>query len=168
MLLATDRVNIRPFQHSDLSDYSRIVADPDVMRYLTGEPQSMEEARQYVEECIASEKERGYSRYAVLLKQSGELIGFCGYKLIDGEIDFGWRYAKAHWRKGYGTEAATAVLHYGLRTLRLPMLVTAAFPENIASIRIMQKIGMQQDGFGQWNGRKTVRYIVKSTSPYGP
>ena len=67
--------------------------------------------------------------------------------------------------KGYGTEAAKAIMHYGLRTLRLPLLVSAAFPENVASIRIMQKIGMQEDGFGQWNGRKTVRYIVKSTSP---
>ena len=148
MLLETDRLAIRPFRQEDLDAYSRIVADPDVMRLLTGQPQTFDEARQYIDECIDSEKENGFSRYAVLLKSVDELIGFCGYKMIDGEIDFGWRYARRHWNNGYGTEAAGAVLKYGIEDLKLPTLVAVALPENSASIRIMQKLGMERDGFG--------------------
>ena len=159
-MLETERLTIRPFVESDLEPYARIVADPEVMRLITGEAQSYDEARTYLEECLASERRRGYSRYAVLLKASGELIGFCGFKDIDGDLDFGWRYAKSCWGQGYGTEAARAVMNYGMETLKLPALLAVAFPENIGSIRIMQKIGMRPDGHGAWEGKETVRYIM--------
>jgi [ribosomal protein S5]-alanine N-acetyltransferase len=138
------------------------VADSDVMHLLTGKPQTFDEARQYIEKCIASEDENGLSRYAVLLKVANELIGFCGYKMIDGEIDFGWRYAKRHWNNGYGTEAARAVMKYGIEDLKLPKLVAVALPENAASIRIMQKFGMERYGFAEWTGKKTIRYILRA------
>lgn len=162
MHLETDRLAIRPFRPDDLDAYSKIVADPDVMRLLTGRPQTFDEARQYIDECIASEAENGFSRYAVLLKATNELIGFCGYRLIDDEIDFGWRYARRQWNMRYGTEAARAVMKYGLDVLRLPLLVAVALPENAASIRIMQKVGMERDGFGEWSGKKTVRYTLRN------
>lgn len=155
---------IRPFEISDVDTYAEIVADPDVMRLLTGKAQTFEEANQYLEECIASERDNGFSRYAVLLKATEELIGFCGFRLIDGEVDFGWRYARKHWNNGYGTEAARAVLNYGRKELRLPLLVAVALPENAASIRIIEKLGLQRDGFGEWDGKETVRYVFRNAS----
>jgi ribosomal-protein-alanine N-acetyltransferase len=149
---------IRPFVLSDAIRYAEIVGDPDVMRLLSGKVETPEEAKQYIEECIASERENGFSRYAVILKQSEELIGFCGYRLIDDEIDLGWRYAKKYWNRGYGSEAAEAVAEYG-RELGLPLVVAASLPENTASIRIMEKIGMAREGFGDWDGRQTIRYV---------
>jgi RimJ/RimL family protein N-acetyltransferase len=162
MFLETDRFVIRPFDLADVIAYSEIVADPDVMRLLTGKPESLDEAKKYVEECIASESVNGFSRYAVFLKRTDELIGFCGFKLIDGEIDFGWRYAKKHWNNGYGTEAAGVVKNYGLEILRVPVVVAVALPENIGSIRIMEKIGMKREGFGDWDGKQTIRFTLRS------
>jgi RimJ/RimL family protein N-acetyltransferase len=162
MLLETDRLLIRPFRLDDLDAYAKIVADPHVMRLLTGKPQTFDEAKQYIEECMASEDENGFSRYAVRLKVADELIGFCGYKIIDGEIDFGWRYAKRHWNRGYGTEAALAVMKYGFEVLRPPQLVAVALPENTASIRIMQKLGMERNDFGSWTRIQTIRYTLRN------
>jgi RimJ/RimL family protein N-acetyltransferase len=159
MLLETERLLIRSFEVADVEPYSRIVADQEVMRFLTGRAESYDEAKQYIEECIASERDRGYSRYAVLLKSVRQLIGFCGFKWIDKDIDFGWRYARKFWGTGYGTEAARAVLRYGLVELKLPRIVAVALPENIGSIRIMQKIGLRRDGCGDWDGRRTVRFV---------
>ena len=161
MFLETDRLVIRSFCLEDLGAYSEIVADPDVMRMITGEPQTLEEAHRYIEECIASEADNGFSRYAVSIKSTAELIGFCGFKKISGEVDFGWRYAKSHWRKGYGTEAARAVMKYGIENLELSEVVAVSFPENAGSIRIMQILGMEQDGFGEWAGKQTIRYIFR-------
>ena len=162
MFLETERLVIRPFRLADLDAYSRIVADPAVMRLLTGKAQTRGEARLYIEECITSERDNGYSRYAVSLRDTDELIGFCGFRMIHDEIDFGWRYAKRHWNSGYGTEAARSVLKYGLEVLKLPLLVAVALPENTASIRIMQKLGMERDGFGEWEGKQTIRYIYRN------
>jgi len=164
MLLTTDRLTLRPFQEADVTPYSEIVADPEVMRLITGEAETFEAARRYLEEVLRSEAERGYSRYAVLLREPEELIGFCGFKLIDGEVDFGWRYGKRHWNNGYGTEAAREVLKYGQEILQLPLVVSVALPENTASIRIMQKIGMQRDGFGSWGGKQTIRYVARTAA----
>jgi RimJ/RimL family protein N-acetyltransferase len=157
--LETDRFLIRPFVRSDTDAYARVVADPEVMRYLGGRIHSYEEAEEYVAECIAMHEEFGYSRYAVLLKDSGEFIGFCGFAHFNGELDFGWRYERRYWGKGYGTEAATAVLARGVEVLRFPLIVAIAYPENGGSIRIMQKIGMEFDGYGELNGKRVTRYV---------
>ena len=162
MILETERLTIRPLVEADIEPYAEIVADPQVMHLITGEAESYEEASTYVQECMQSEREFGYSRYAVLLRDADELIGFCGFKHIDGVLDFGWRYAHRYWGQGYGTEAAEAVLEHGLRTLKLPVLFAAAFPENVGSVRIMQKIGMRPDSFADWEGRKVVRYIARN------
>jgi len=69
-------------------------------------------AAAYILDCIRHEAEKGMSRYTVCLKESGQLIGFCGFKETDGYIDFGRRYSKEYWRQGYGTVAAAAVLEY--------------------------------------------------------
>lgn len=104
-------------------------------------------------------EEFGYSRYAVLLKDSGEFIGFCGFDHFNGELDFGWRYERRHWGKGYGTEAATAVLARGVEVLEFPLIVAITYPENDGSIRIMQKIGMEFDGYGELDGKRVIRYV---------
>jgi RimJ/RimL family protein N-acetyltransferase len=59
---------------------------------------------------MRSEADEGLARYAVILKETGEMIGFCGFKRRSDCIDLGWRYARRVWGSGYATEAAHAVL----------------------------------------------------------
>ena len=159
MEIETNRLIIRSFLESDIPEYAAIVADPEVTRFLAdGSPHSYEQAAAYVRDCIRSEAEQGIARYAVVLRETGELIGFCGFKRIAGYVDFGWRYARRAWGNGYATEAATAVLDHGINALKLSSIVARSAVENVGSIRVMEKIGMAFEAFGEMRGRKTARY----------
>jgi RimJ/RimL family protein N-acetyltransferase len=124
-------------------------------------PNQPDVAAAYIRDCILREATTGISRYGVHLKQSDELIGFCGFKKLNGRIDFGWRYAKAFWRHGYGTEAAAAVLEYGVATLHLSDIGARSFEENLASVRIIEKLGFVSAGKSELNG-KTVLWFAPS------
>jgi ribosomal-protein-alanine N-acetyltransferase len=159
MIIETDRLTIRSFVESDIPRYAAIVADRAVTRFIgDGSPHTYEEAAAYVERCIRSESEGSIARYAVILRETGELIGFCGFGRGRGCIDFGWRYAKHAWGNGYATEAAAAVLDYGINTLKLSGIVARSAVENAGSIRVMEKIGLEFDAFGIVHGRRTAFY----------
>ncbi len=159
MKIKTKRLTIRSFRESDIPEYSAIVSEPEVTKYLgDGSPHSYEQAAAYVRDCIKSEAEEGFARYAVILRETREMIGFCGFKKICSYIDFGWRYAKRAWNHGYATEAAAAVLDYGVNTLMLKGIVAESAIENIGSVRVIEKTEMQFDSFGEVRERKTVRY----------
>ncbi|MDY7077631.1 MAG: GNAT family N-acetyltransferase [Chloroflexota bacterium] len=159
MMIETNRLTIRSFLESDIPEYAAIVSDPEVTEFLgNGSPHSYKQAAAYVYDCIMSEAEEGFARYAVILRETGELIGFCGFKRVCDYIDFGWRYAKQAWNNGYATEAAAAVLDYGVNTLGLSGIVAESAIENVGSVRVIEKLGMQFEAFGELRGRKTVRY----------
>jgi ribosomal-protein-alanine N-acetyltransferase len=159
MMIQTNRLTIRSFLESDIPEYATIVADPEVTRFLgDGSPHSYEQATAYIYDCIRSEAKDGIARYAVTLTDTGELIGFCGFKRICDYIDFGWRYARRAWGNGYATEAAAAVLDHGVDTMKLSSIVAESALENAGSVRVMEKIGMQFESFGKVRGRKTVCY----------
>ncbi len=142
MRIETERLLIRSFAHGDIPRYAAIVADPRVTKHLRRwEPHSYEEARWYVEDCIAREAATGVARYALL--SGDELIGFCGFKVVGDEVDLGWRYAHAHWGRGYASEAAPAVLHYGSTALGLRGITAHAFEANVASVRVIEKLGFE-------------------------
>jgi RimJ/RimL family protein N-acetyltransferase len=165
MKIKTNRLIIRSLRGSDIPEYAAIVSDPEVIKFLgDGLPHTYEQATEYLNACFNSEAKEGFARYAVVLKETRELIGFCGFKRKGDYVDFGWRYARLAWGKGYATEAAAAVLDYGVNTLKLNDIVAEAVIENIRSIRVIEKIGMQFEDFGEVGGRKTVRYRQPSGS----
>jgi RimJ/RimL family protein N-acetyltransferase len=164
MRIETSRLIIRSFLESDMHEYAAIVSDPKVTRFLgDGAPHFYAQATAYVRDCISSEAEAGLARYAVLLKETGELIGFCGFKRMHDYTDLGWRYARRAWGQGYATEAAAAVLDYGVNRLKLSDIVAESAIENVGSVRVMEKIGMQFEACGEARGRKTVRYRYPKT-----
>ncbi|MBR9922813.1 MAG: GNAT family N-acetyltransferase [Bacteroidetes bacterium] len=143
VLAKTGRLIIRILTINDANDYAAIVADPEVMKFIgSGKPQTPKEAGEYVEKCIENFNAYGWARFAVTSKESGELLGLCGYAIYNNELDFGWKYASRFWNKGYGFEAAKAVLDLGIRKYRFPRIVCISYPENKGSIRIIEKIGM--------------------------
>ncbi len=163
-MLETERLYIRSFNENDKNDYAEIAADPDVRKYIgNGKPAARDQAEQLIVDNMQNEKVKGYSRYAVILKEGNIFIGFCGYASLHGNIDFGWQYAKKYWNNEYGTEAAKSVLKYGVDILKFPLIVSFALPENQGSLKIMEKIGMSL--IGEWiipDGRSVIRYEYKS------
>ena len=105
----------------------------------------MEEAKQRLEQGPLSDyQEFGYGRFAVELKETGEVIGFCGIKYLK-EIDLpevGYRYLKEYWGRGIGTEAARACVEFARQDLNINKLIALIIPENTASIRVAEKLGM--------------------------
>ena len=148
MELETDRSIIRSLTMADAGDYAAVVGDPEVMRYLGGRPHDRPEAEAYVVDCIRRDVDSGVSRYAVTLKDSGQFMGFCGFKIIAADdqpswIDFGWRYGRRFWRQGYGMEAARAVYGFGRSILDLGVIEARAHVDNAGSLRIIENLGFR-------------------------
>lgn len=87
----------------------------------------------------------GLGIWATLLKDSNAFVGASGLLYYNNtpEIEIGYRMLKEHWNKGYATEASLGLLNYGFKTLGLTKIVSSAHTENIASRRVMEKIGMR-------------------------
>lgn len=163
MIIArTERLLIRTWELTDIPPYSVIVSNPLVMRYIgDGHTPDYEEAENYVLKSIKSYEENGWSRFPIILKSTGELIGFCGFMKIDDRIDFGWRLATQHWGKGYATEAAKAVLDVGIHKFKFPEITCVVYKENLASIGVINKLGIPFDKDITLNGNEAKQYVWK-------
>ena len=143
--LETPRLRLRLFTLDDVQIMYTLSTDPDVIKYADTPAKDMAEARQRLEEGPLYDYEKyGYGRFAVELKETGEVIGFCGIKYLP-EIDLpevGYRYMKEYWGKGIGTEAAKACVEFARQDLDIKKLIALIIPENIASIKVVEKLGM--------------------------
>ncbi len=142
MNLLTDRLSIRYFREDDIDAYAPIVADPDVMKFLDG-VQTRSEAITYLGEMIEHHATSGLGRYAVELRSTGELIGFCGFRPAGNYVDFGYRYAKHTRGQGIGREAALAVREYGIETLNMTNMEAGVAQTNLASTKILDELGFR-------------------------
>lgn len=144
VILETERLILRETVVEDAPDLYEMDADPEVQQY-TGDvlPTSVEDIFERISN-YADYKKYGFGRWTTVLKDTNEIIGWCGLKYMDdiNEVDLGYRWKPKHWGKGYATEASLACLEYGFNELKLDQIVAQAMEENIASIRVMEKIGM--------------------------
>ena len=158
MLLDTNRLIIEYFNTNDISDWSKIESDADVRRFVDGKVLSLKEAGEYVELNIRQYQTHEYGRYAVRLKESRKLIGMCGFLNETYGIDFGYRYSKVSWGKGFGFEAGKEVLEYGFSELGLEKVVGLTSEQNYGSIRILEKLGFKFEEKFLFNSTKALRY----------
>ncbi|MGB6624975.1 MAG: GNAT family N-acetyltransferase, partial [Candidatus Acidiferrales bacterium] len=111
---------------------------------------SREDVSRWIERWMASYDANAYGLYALVLKQSGEVIGDCGHALqnVEGkqEIEIGYHVRRDLWGNGYATEAARACVAYGFETLCAPRLISLVRPENLPSRRVAEKAGMSVEG----------------------
>jgi RimJ/RimL family protein N-acetyltransferase len=137
---------LRQFTEADASLIHLLNSDPEVIKYVP-EPllKSKEEAKEIIRQIILPQYKNNLGRWAILTKSNTEFIGWCGLKYLedDDEIDLGYRFFKTAWGKGYATESAKYVLDHGFNRLHLKEIMGKAHIENIASINVLQKIGMQ-------------------------
>jgi RimJ/RimL family protein N-acetyltransferase len=156
----------------DLSDIHRILdVELAASPYDTAGAYALDERQQWLQWTILSYEELArlyqppYGERAVVLKQTEQLIGACGFvpclnafgqmpafhhagdgvvaRLYSTEFGLFWAMAPAHQRQGYATEAATALIGYAFTELHLERIVATTTYENAASIRVMQKLGMR-------------------------
>ncbi len=146
MICETNRLIIRKFTTRDLNKLHAILSDAQVMLYSLHGPYSLEQTDTFLKGTLNAYHSRGYAQYAVILKESKELIGFCGFfnQEIDGviEMELGYRFSQKHWGKGYASEAAIACRDYAFSTLGAKKLISIIEPNNIASIKVAEKAGL--------------------------
>lgn len=147
--IRTDRLILRRWKAEDHASFAAICADPDVMRYIgNGKTRSADDAARYIKSFEKEWDERGFGLFAVESKASGNLLGFTGFSWpgflpeVLPSIEIGWRFSKSSWGKGYASEAASAALSFGVNELSLSDIISIYQIGNVASGRIMQKLGM--------------------------
>jgi RimJ/RimL family protein N-acetyltransferase len=149
--LTTDRLLLRAWRDEDKEPFAAMNADPEVMAHF---PSTMtrEESDALADRFQAGLEDRGWGPWALERRDSGEFIGFTGLVPITFEADFtpavevGWRLAKAHWRRGYATEAGRAALAYGFEQARLTRIVSLTTLENTRSEAVMIRLGLVRVG----------------------
>src|SRR6267142_161318 len=158
----TARLLLRMFRPDDLDSLAALVADRDVMRYVGhGEPASREEADTALKSIILHWETHGFGRWAVIDKATRSFIGFGGLRSLLGTPEVVYHFAKSHWASGLATELARASLRYGFEEHRFDKIVAIAKPENVASIHVMEKVGMHYDKHTSYYDIKVVQYEIK-------
>jgi ribosomal-protein-alanine N-acetyltransferase len=147
-LIETERLLLREITLDDKEAMFKLYSNPEVQKY-TGEPvvESIEEMEKAIRERISNYKKYGYGRWATILKHDMQFVGWAGLAYLPefDEIDIGYRFLPQYWGTGIATEASRAILTYGFDTLELEKIIAIALKENKASIRVMEKIGMEFD-----------------------
>jgi ribosomal-protein-alanine N-acetyltransferase len=167
-ILETQRLLLREFTLDDAPAFLRMCTDPEITRY-TGDPGTMttlDDARAgLLARPIADYARHGFGRLACVLKASNEVIGFAGLEYLDdlGEVDIGYRFFPEYWGQGLATEAAFPLLDDGFTRLKLPRILGLVHPENAASVRILQKLGMAYVETFEYFGCRTAKYVIDRT-----
>jgi [ribosomal protein S5]-alanine N-acetyltransferase len=155
VILETARLRLREFVPQDADALLAVLGDPVAMQYY---PAAFD--GQGVEEWIERNRSRyesdGYGLWAMLLKDSGELIGDCGCFLRDvvgrAEIEIGYHVRRDLWGNGYATEAAQACIQYAFTKLGVDRVISLIRPENVQSIRVAEKNGLTCEKIIFWRG----------------
>jgi ribosomal-protein-alanine N-acetyltransferase len=145
-VIETARLVLRRMRRTDEDALLAVLGDPVAMQYYPA-AYSREEVRRWIKRWGASYAEHGYGLYAMALKSTGEVIGDCGHAKQDvegeTEIEIGYHVLRALQGQGYATEAARACVKYGFETLGARKLISLIRPENMASRRVAEKMGMR-------------------------
>lgn len=148
--IETARLFLRVYAPGDLDARHAIRNDPDIYQYFPPyyTPPTKEKAREGIALSIQRWQENGFGEFAVIEKISGELIGYCGLMHLDNteEIEIYYGFPKKYWGKGYATEAARAVLKFAFDEVNLTQVVAVTNPKNIASQKVLEKIGLKFQG----------------------
>ncbi len=147
MELETERLKLEPFQVAHYDGLRVMESDPDIMLYISnGVVKTPEETWESITRVQQRWEKYGFSWWAVREKVSGQVVGAtCLRHLANIEsapLEIGWRLIAEHHGKGYASEAAQAVIAFAKQQIGTSYLVAVAVPENHASQRVMQRIGM--------------------------
>lgn len=167
IVFESERLMLRLFSNDDAAIVFDLNKDSEVTKYTHDPINGLEQARLVLEKNILPQYAlNSFGRWAVHLKADKSFIGWCGLKYRPelNEIDLGYRFKKEFWGMGYATEAAFASIKYGFETLQLPRITGRAEPDNIASIKVLEKCGMRFIGQQIADGHTAMTYELINPS----
>lgn len=170
-LLQTERTILRQFTVNDIPALMSIMGDLEVMRFSIAGPMSKEAVHLLIEETIKDYEKSNIGKWAIIEKSTNKLIGMCALSKtsIGTKEHFGiaYRLAKAYWNKGLTTEVVQAVCDYAFNILHVNEIVACIDKENIASVRVAEKVGLTywKDGVFKNHACQIYRLINKAKKP---
>jgi RimJ/RimL family protein N-acetyltransferase len=155
-ILTSPRLRYEPLADRHVDGMQAMNRDSEVMRYLLGRPEAPDETRAMIARVRTRWAEWGYSWWALVDVASGELVGAGGIQHLGRDRanphEIGWRLRRASWGLGLATEAARTMADYAFTVLEAPRLCAVRHPDNTASLRVMDKLGMRFAGMEEWDG----------------
>ena len=161
-VLETPRLYLRVMTPADAPHACELNSDPDVIRYTGDDPfESIEAAETFLINYKDYEK-HGVGRWAVIRKEDGAWLGWCGLKYLPetGEVDLGYRLHLRYWGKGYATEAAIACVAYGFSTFNYPFIVGRVVKENAGSVKVLENAGLHFVKEESFHGAEGLYYRI--------
>lgn len=149
--IETDRLIIRKLSMADVCDCFAITSDSRVLKMMVALPlhKTLKDTEEYLFQIVTNYEQDKNEWWAVVEKESNRVIGFCGfveYKPHFRRVELGYMFAYDYWGKGYATEASKALIDYGFNMMNLNRIEATVDPENNASIKILEKLGMHYEG----------------------
>ena len=144
--IETERLLIRPLTMDDLEPLFNLYRRPELMRYITGRPRTLAMTKSRLVDHITDHMSYGFGLCAAIEKSSGRMIGRCGiepvpqHERVDGNL--AWLFLREYWNMGLSTEFARAAIPVAFHELGLERVFATAHPANVASIRVMEKVGL--------------------------
>ena len=162
--LLTPRLRLEPFTDAHLDGLYTLNSDPEVMRYITGKPQVLDETKAMIERMKQHWADFGCGWWSFIELATNDLIGAgCIQPLarIPGNPpEIGWRLRTDKWHQGYASEAARGMAEFAFNTLHNPDLTAVCHPDNAASAKVMERLGMEFRGIETWYDMDTRAYYM--------
>lgn len=145
MIIETPRTILRMLTLDDLDAVAAIFSNPEVMKYLgeTCLPISREESKEIIESILRLWQRKNFGRMAVVSKADDKLIGVAGLRFFEGDAELFYLLDEPYWRKGLATEIGREILRYGFETHNFPHIIAVTRPENKATLRVLEKLGLK-------------------------
>lgn len=163
-LLHTQRLRLEPFNDEHLDGLFRLNSDPEVMRYITGKPETREETIAMIERIKARWIEFGFSWWSFIELKTNELIGAGCIQYLGRDpanpLEIGWRLRQDKWGQGFASEAAQRMAAFAFDQIGGDSLFAVCDQENIGSANVMKKLGMQYRGIERWYDMDTLVYTM--------
>ncbi|WP_054022962.1 GNAT family N-acetyltransferase [Bacillus sp. FJAT-28004] len=148
--LHTERLYLRKMKVSDSSSLFKIWSDPDVTKFMNVSCFTNENQAKEMITLLDDLSQDGKAiRFSIIKIESNEIIGSCGYNSLDIEnakAEIGYDIAKSFWGRGYASEAISSLLDYAFSSLKMNRIEAKVEPENVNSIKLLQKLNFTFEG----------------------
>lgn len=168
--IETERLILRELLISDAEGMFELDSNPNVHIFVGKKPvKVIEESIAQIENIQQQYKDFGIGRWAVILKETNEFLGWSGIKFITKEInnhkdfyEIGYRFIEKHWGKGYSTEAGNAFVKYAFDEMKVEALYAYADEGNENSRKVLEKLGLRYVNSFDDEGEREVWYELKN------
>lgn len=161
--IKTARLTLRSFTLQDAEPLHHILSIPGVLEYFPNpDPPDLKHVQNLVQRRIDHWGDHDYGWWAVEPNGKGELIGWSGLQYLPetDEIEIGYLLSKPYWGKGLATESAIAGLDYGFNSLGIEKIIGIVHPENVASQKVLEKIGLRFQEQTDYFGMECYKYLA--------